>query len=554
MKKIFLLLICLLTAYTYSIPDHQEGFVAGTLIKTVDGYKPIEELKAGDEIIGDDNSDTKFVIEVSQKTIFSYIKIFIGNETISAAPHQKFYLAQQGTWIEAQDITTAHWLLGKPDIYFPVHLVEKVDQETEVYAISVQDQTFYVTPYNIRVHNMSAALQATAITIGSITAVNPILATIGAGIALVTIGMKIYEKLQSNPHEINNADLLQERRYYEKRKQDLSKLKQEFLNIKQGLETITVIYRNDLLNFTFKFLHQLQVLDIPHIWQPSTSQELQLNDEQKENLREFRELELEQLEDQIVDLQLSIVFHFSELIYRKNEAIKKYYLFVPEANKSVEFWDKNPKWLSNNQAISYQENILTIEDLLENCENKIQELKFALNYYVQHENASIIKKTTNILEVIKDQQKNIDDITALIERNKNVTAENKQFSEQNLIRHGINGKVLTDNINGKIKKDREQQKLKELAAADKKKTTIQKPEKAPGKPTEKDGFFPPKNWDGEKIRHPKTGQVGWPDEKGNIWVPSGPKGHGGPHWDIQYPDGKRYDNVYPGGKVRPGKK
>jgi hypothetical protein len=78
---------------------------------------------------------------------------------------------------------------------------------------------------------------------------------------------------------------------------------------------------------------------------------------------------------------------------------------------------------------------------------------------------------------------------------------------------------------------------------------------APGMPTKKDGFLPPKKWDGKKKTHPITGAVGWPDKKGKIWVPTGvgPKAHGGPHWDVQYPNGIDYDNVYPGGKIRPGR-
>jgi hypothetical protein len=77
---------------------------------------------------------------------------------------------------------------------------------------------------------------------------------------------------------------------------------------------------------------------------------------------------------------------------------------------------------------------------------------------------------------------------------------------------------------------------------------------APGKPTEKDGFIAPKRWDGKKVRHPKNGKVGWPDKDGKVWVPTGPGplAHGGPHWDVQHPDGKTYDNVYPGGKIRSG--
>jgi hypothetical protein len=72
---------------------------------------------------------------------------------------------------------------------------------------------------------------------------------------------------------------------------------------------------------------------------------------------------------------------------------------------------------------------------------------------------------------------------------------------------------------------------------------------APGKPTREDGYTPPKNWDGKKVKNPNGHGAGWPDHKGNVWVPSGPKGHGGPHWDVQIP-GKGRINVYPGGKVR----
>ncbi len=72
---------------------------------------------------------------------------------------------------------------------------------------------------------------------------------------------------------------------------------------------------------------------------------------------------------------------------------------------------------------------------------------------------------------------------------------------------------------------------------------------APGKPTENDGFVPKKNWDGKKVKH--TRGWGWPDKNGNIWIPFGPKGHGGPHWDVQRPGrSKDYDNVVPGGRIR----
>lgn len=72
----------------------------------------------------------------------------------------------------------------------------------------------------------------------------------------------------------------------------------------------------------------------------------------------------------------------------------------------------------------------------------------------------------------------------------------------------------------------------------------------PGQPTGKDGYYPPKKWDGKRVRHPDSGQVGYPDQKGNVWVPTGtgPLAHRGPHWDVIDKSGK-HRNVLPGGKV-----
>jgi RHS repeat-associated protein len=73
--------------------------------------------------------------------------------------------------------------------------------------------------------------------------------------------------------------------------------------------------------------------------------------------------------------------------------------------------------------------------------------------------------------------------------------------------------------------------------------------KAPGRPTEADGFKPPKggdNW----VPNPNPGKggssSGWQDSKGDVWCPTGQGGnaHGGPHWDVQTPGGD-YRNVKP---------
>lgn len=73
--------------------------------------------------------------------------------------------------------------------------------------------------------------------------------------------------------------------------------------------------------------------------------------------------------------------------------------------------------------------------------------------------------------------------------------------------------------------------------------------KAPGKPTEADGFKDPKggeNWVPNPNRGKGGSSHGWQDAKGDVWCPTGQGGtaHGGPHWDVQTP-GSGYRNVKP---------
>ena len=75
--------------------------------------------------------------------------------------------------------------------------------------------------------------------------------------------------------------------------------------------------------------------------------------------------------------------------------------------------------------------------------------------------------------------------------------------------------------------------------------------KAPGLPTPEDGYVPPK--DGPQwVPNPNPGRGGspwgWLDKSGKVWCPTGPgpgrRAHGGPHWDVQNPDGTN-TNIFP---------
>ena len=63
--------------------------------------------------------------------------------------------------------------------------------------------------------------------------------------------------------------------------------------------------------------------------------------------------------------------------------------------------------------------------------------------------------------------------------------------------------------------------------------------------------MPPKKSRGQPHRVRGDRGYGYEDEHGNIWVWD-PRGHAGPHWDVQHPDGS-HTNVYPDGEVHQGK-
>src|SRR5690606_22598111 len=73
---------------------HQEGFTAGTLIKTSHGDVPIEELCIGDTVIGYDN-DTGYtervIISTSRNFAPQYIRVGFDNTIYDVGSHQRFY-------------------------------------------------------------------------------------------------------------------------------------------------------------------------------------------------------------------------------------------------------------------------------------------------------------------------------------------------------------------------------------------------------------------------------------------------------------------------------
>jgi hypothetical protein len=63
-------------------------------------------------------------------------------------------------------------------------------------------------------------------------------------------------------------------------------------------------------------------------------------------------------------------------------------------------------------------------------------------------------------------------------------------------------------------------------------------------------YVPPKKSHGKPHRVRGDRGTGYEDVDGNVWVWD-PRGHAGPHWDVQHPDGS-HTNVYPDGEIHQG--
>jgi len=166
-----------------------EGLFGHTQIKTVQGYKAINDLKVGDKVTGIDASGKPYerpVLAIRPKVIPEYIKLHIGDQVIHAAPEQKFYLPAQDRWIAAQSIEPGYNLSQGHAVTFTVDHVEWVHDIAKIYRITVQDHEFCITLHDIDVHNADPV----TLSVVAMGIIEPLL--VSAGGAIAGVATKIF--------------------------------------------------------------------------------------------------------------------------------------------------------------------------------------------------------------------------------------------------------------------------------------------------------------------------------------------------------------------------
>lgn len=160
-----------------------EGFLAGTLIKTTDGYKPIEELSVGDQILSVDGQgqvvETK-ITQITRAQAKSFVLINLGSQSLLAASGQKFYLPESKLWVKAKDLSLAAQLLAGTRQPCAKSL-QLIEHPAETFAISLdQHHNFFVTKSDVLVHNAFPVVISISYAFGSGLSAKALSISIGA--------------------------------------------------------------------------------------------------------------------------------------------------------------------------------------------------------------------------------------------------------------------------------------------------------------------------------------------------------------------------------------
>ena len=134
-------------------------FVAGTLVQTKDGTKPIEEIEAGDQVWAWDEETGEVALKPVLETYINeteeLIHVYVNGEEIVSTPGHPFYSPVKG-WTNAVHLRSGDILVLVNGEYVVVEKVqhELLEAPINVYNFNVDGfHTYFVSSDGILVHN-----------------------------------------------------------------------------------------------------------------------------------------------------------------------------------------------------------------------------------------------------------------------------------------------------------------------------------------------------------------------------------------------------------------
>lgn len=138
-------------------PIECDCFIAGTLVTTDKGPKPIEEIQVGDKVLAKDDKtgDIQFknVNHLFKKETEITYTVKVGKEKIITTPDHPFWIKDRG-WVEAEYLRTNDLLTTSSGQWLPIKDIVIEQQKIIVYNFEVDEyHSYFVSNLDIWVHN-----------------------------------------------------------------------------------------------------------------------------------------------------------------------------------------------------------------------------------------------------------------------------------------------------------------------------------------------------------------------------------------------------------------
>ena len=134
-------------------------FVAGTKVKTENGYKNIEDIKIGEKVYSynlDTNElELKEVIDTIESSTIDTYKMTVGDKTVEMSPRHQIYIIDKG-WTRAYDVKSGDNMLSINGEKIEITNIEykKYDEPIKTYNLTVEgNSNYFVTDIQVLVHN-----------------------------------------------------------------------------------------------------------------------------------------------------------------------------------------------------------------------------------------------------------------------------------------------------------------------------------------------------------------------------------------------------------------
>jgi pretoxin HINT domain-containing protein/putative RNase toxin 21 of polymorphic toxin system len=192
-----------------------KGFVAGTVVMTATGLKPIEQIKPNEKVISY-NFKAKCpiedkVLDIVKRKTSELVEIETETDTLQVHPQHRFFSKKEG-WIQAKDLLEDFDELSSIIRDSKIIRTARIKKDVELYCLSIKDNhNFFVSKDGVLVHNVVplailgawAAVKGTLAAVAAYTAANT---TVSVSVSVG--GVAIMGVLQNMFHRNRHEDLI----------------------------------------------------------------------------------------------------------------------------------------------------------------------------------------------------------------------------------------------------------------------------------------------------------------------------------------------------------